>query len=132
MNTALTVKNKIGLGIAIVLGIADLAGLALIGQQDSGDNGPPAGVLIFSAVMGVATLVGVGIVFAKKARSAARVVAISRVLSMITSLPAFFVGGVPAGLIAVVAISVIVTIVCVALVISKPKTSLVGAQLDPA
>jgi hypothetical protein len=120
MNGSLSVTNKIGLGLAFVLGLADVASLATIGQEMSpGEQGPPAGVTIFSAVLGVITLVGVVIAWRSGSRVAVRAVAGSRIVSMILGLPAFFADGVPAGWIVISAVAVVLTLVALALMLRR-------------
>ena len=129
MNSRLSVCNKIGLGLAAVLGLADVASLGTLGQQmDPGEQGPPAGVTIFSAVLGVITLVCVVIAWRSGSRPALRGVAGTRILSMILGLPAFFADGVPAGLVAFSAVGVVLTLACLALVLSRPKVVAGGAE----
>jgi hypothetical protein len=128
MDSKLAVRNKIGLGLAAVLGLADVASLGTLGQQmDPGEQGPPAGVTIFSAVLGVLTLVCVVIAWRSGSRPALRGVAGTRILSMILGLPAFFADGVPAGWVAISAVAVVLTLVCLALVLSRPKAVAGGA-----
>jgi hypothetical protein len=127
----LTRKNKIGLVIAGLLGLSDLAGVFTL-NQDSDSAGPPLGVLIFDVVLGAATIAAVIIAWRRRARAAARAVALTRIVSTITSLPAFFAGGVPAGLVAAAGAGVVVTLIAVALVISKPRAALVPAATQAA
>ncbi len=53
-------------------------------------------------------------------RVSARIVAGSRILSLLSALPAFFVEGVPALLVASVAVFAVLTVVAVGLVLSRP------------
>ena len=124
MNTPLSVTNKIGLGLAFVLGLGDIASLGTIGQDMSpGEQGPPAGVTVFSAVLGVITLVGIVIAWRTGARPALRAVAGSRIVSMILGLPAFFADGVPAGWVVISAVAVVLTLLALALMFRKPSVS---------
>jgi hypothetical protein len=121
MNTKLSLSNKIGLGLAAVLGLADIASLGAIGHDVSpGQEGPPAGVTIFSAVLGLVTIVAVVIAWRTGSRPAVRIIAGARILSMILGLPAFFVSGIPAGLVVLTAVAAVLTIVAVALILRKP------------
>jgi hypothetical protein len=121
MNTKLSLSNKVGLGLAAVLGLADIASLGALGQDISpGQEGPPAGVTIFSAVLGLVTIVAVVIAWRTGSRPAVRVIAGARILSMILGLPAFFVSGIPAGLVVLTAVAAVLTIVAVALIVRKP------------
>ena len=76
---------------------------------------------IVSAVLGLITIVGAVIAWRARSRPAVRVVVGSRVLSLILSLPAFFVSGVPAGWVVVSAVFVVLTLVCVMLVLARPS-----------
>jgi hypothetical protein len=123
MGTKLSGKNKIGLVLAVILGLGDVASLGTLGQQlEPGQDGPPAGVTIFSALLGVVTLVAVVIAWRSGSRVAVRVLAGARILSMILGLPAFFVSGVPSGFVVISAIGVVLTLVCLALVLSRPAS----------
>jgi hypothetical protein len=54
-------------------------------------------------------------------RIAARIIAGSRILSVLAASPAFFASGVPAALVVLVAVMVVLTAVALALVLSRPK-----------
>ena len=113
-------RNKAGLALATLLGIADLASLA--GPQPApGEQGPPTAVLVASTVLGLITVVAAVYTWRTGNRVGSRVVAGSRILSAVGSLPAFFVAGVPAGLVAVAAAGVVVTVLSVWLVLSPPR-----------
>lgn len=115
----LSMKNKVGLVLAGLLGLTDMA--SLLGPQPApGEAGPPTAVLIAGTILGVITVVAVIYVFRTVSRTGSRIVAGSRILSMITALPAFFVDGVPAALVVLVAAGVVVTLLTVWLVLSKP------------
>jgi hypothetical protein len=119
-NTALSTRNKAGLVLAGLLGLADIVSLGAIGQPDSGEAGPPVPVLIASAILGVITLIVMVYTWRTANRAGARLVAGTRVLSAITSLPAFFVSDVSPGLVALAAGGIIVTLIAVGLVLSRP------------
>jgi hypothetical protein len=118
--TAISVKNKIGLVLAGVLGLLDISGPFATPSPAPGEQGPPMVVLVAGSILGLISVIAVVYTWRTSNRVGARVVAGSRILSAITSLPAFFVGGVPAGLIALAAASVVVTFVAVGLVLSRP------------
>lgn len=118
----LTGRNKTGLVLAALLGLADV--LSLAGPQpDPGQPGPPTAVLVAGTVFGVITLAGVGYAWRTGNRVGSRVVAGARILSALLAVPAFFVEGVPAGLVALAASGIVVTILCVWLVLSPPRTA---------
>ncbi|MDQ3423602.1 MAG: hypothetical protein M3510_09510 [Actinomycetota bacterium] len=118
--TALTTRNRVGVVLAVLLGLADIGGLALLGATPApGEEGPPDAVLIFAAVMGVITIVGAVYAWARRSRVGLRVAAAGRVLSAISSLPAFFVDGVPNGVVVLVAVGLVITLTTVALLVSR-------------
>jgi hypothetical protein len=120
-------KNKVGLVLAGLLSLGDLVGPFTVPTNSADDAGPPMAVLIASAVLGVVTLIAIFYTWRSGDRVSARVVAGSRILSALTSLPAFFVGDVAAGVVVTVAASVVVTILAVGLVLARPAESS-GAQ----
>jgi hypothetical protein len=113
--------NTVGLVLGVLLSIADFAGLGLIGSGSDDEAGPPAPVLIFCAVMGVLTIVGVVALWRGGSRRWLRLAAGSRVLSAVTSLPAFFVDDVSASLKAVSALGILVTVGALMLMAARPK-----------
>jgi hypothetical protein len=118
----LTRKNKVGLVLCGLLGLGDIIGLVAIGSPNNGDNGPPKGILISSAILGVITVAAVIRTWRARSRPAARIVAGSRILSALTSVPAFFVGKVPAGLVIVAGAGIAITLVAVWLVLGRTET----------
>jgi hypothetical protein len=114
-------RNKIGLVLAVLFGLGDLSSPFTPVGADDGQAGPPMPVLVADAVLGIVTLVAVVFAWRSASRVAARIVAGTRILSALTALPAFFVSGVPAPVVALVAVSVVLTIVCVVLVLAPPR-----------
>ena len=90
----LSTKNKVGLVIAGLLGLADIP--AVLMPTPEGEVGPPFGILVLGSICGVITVVAVVIAWTKANRGAIRVAAGARIVSMLTALPAFFVD-VPVG-----------------------------------
>lgn len=119
--TSFSTLNKIGLGLAALLGVADLVNLAL--PTPDGETGPPLGIVIFGALLGLVTLMGVGWAFRTGSRGAVRVVAAARIISAITALPAFFVE-IPAGLRLFAGVIVILTVAVVVMILTPAP----GAQ----
>lgn len=117
---ALNVKNKIGLVLAGLLGTFDVLSLLTPGPAP-GEEGPPVEVLVATTVLGVITLIAVVWTWRTGSRVAARIVAGTRILSAITALPAFFVEGVPPAFVALAAVGVLLTVVAVGLVLSRPR-----------
>jgi hypothetical protein len=113
-----TVKNKVGLLLAGLLSLADLSSPFTSPEPRPNEAGPPYAVLVASAVLGAITLTAIVITWRSGYRAAARVVAGSRIVSALLALPAFFVDGVPAHLVALVSVGVITTVLAVVLVLS--------------
>ncbi|WP_155976986.1 hypothetical protein [Nocardia sp. 348MFTsu5.1] len=122
MNTAsesgsLNKKVKIGLLLAIFLGVLDIAGLALPGPD--GET-PPIAVMVIACILGIATIVFAVIALKNRNRNAVRGVVITRFLSALASIPAFFVSGIPGPVIVLTAVLIVLTVVAIALMMSKP------------
>ncbi|MGQ0573109.1 MAG: hypothetical protein ACT4RN_02770 [Pseudonocardia sp.] len=117
---ALSRTNKIGLALAALLGLVDVFAV-LTPSPGPGAEGPPIEVLVASSVLGVVTLVAVVWAWRTGSRVAARIVAGTRILSGLTALPAFFVEGVPAAFVVWAAATVVLTVVCVGMVLSRPR-----------
>jgi hypothetical protein len=114
-------KNKAGLALASFLGLTDVLGvLAIPSLAESTDPGPPPEVMIASGVLGVITLVAVVHTWRTASRGGARIACASRILSMLTALPAFFVSGVPPLLVLLAAVTVVLTLISVFLVLARP------------
>jgi hypothetical protein len=118
---SLTVRNKVGLGLATVLGLGDIVGLFAISPPAAGEEGPPLSVLIAAGILGVITLIAVVWTWRGGDRVAARIVAGTRILSAVSSLPVFFVGNVPPGLVVVASVGIVLTLIAVWLVLSRPS-----------
>ena len=101
--------NKVGLVLAGLLGVADLTVLA--NPTPPGQVGPPLGILVLDTVLGVITVVAVGLAWR------------SRSLSMVSALPAFF-AGVPAFLVALVSVFTVVTVATVVLMLMPSRRPL--------
>ncbi|MGI5243874.1 hypothetical protein [Dactylosporangium sp. CA-139066] len=120
-NRAPSTRNKIGLVLAVLFGLSDLiTPFTPAGATDQGP-GAPMPVLVADAVLGLVTLGAVVFAWRSASRVAARIVAGTRILSALTALPAFFVSGVPAPVVAIVAATVVLTVVCVVLVLAPPR-----------
>jgi len=119
-----TVKNKIGLVLAALLGLSDVVGPFTGTDQNAqseGTQGPPMPVLIAGAVLGLVTIIAVVLMWRSGSRIAARIIAGSRILSVLAAAPAFFASGVPAAVVVLVAAVVVLTVLALALVLSRPK-----------
>ena len=102
---------RIGLVLAGLLGFFDLIGPALTDGKH-----PPYAIAFLGAVLGAITLAGV-VVLWRGSRSRGWIWAVlgTRTISALTSVPAFFAGGVPAPLVAVLALSIVLTAAVVVL-----------------
>ncbi|MCF3135063.1 MULTISPECIES: hypothetical protein [Streptomyces] len=116
----LTRKNKVGLVLAGLLGLLDTTNFFSIPAQEPDTPGPPTAILVADGVLGVITVIAVVYTWRTLNRAGSRVVAGSRILSVITALPALFVGGVPAWVVLVVAVFTILSVVVIALVLTRP------------
>ncbi len=119
--SSLSTRAKIGYWLAVLLGVVDVASILVPTPPDG--EGPPLAVTLFAAVMGVITLVAAVVAVRSRRRSALRVMAVARILSGLTALPAFFVGGVPPVFVAFGAATVVLTIVAVVLLMNRSRTT---------
>ena len=118
--TPLSWLNKSGLIIAIVLGVADLTSPLQGGPGDQ--PGPPYPILLLDAALGLITIVAAVFAWRTARRAAVRVTAGSRIVSMITALPAFFVD-VPAGVKVLVGGFVLLTVASVVMMLAPRRES---------
>lgn len=118
--TELSTKNKIGLVLAGLLGLADIPAVAM--PTPEGEVGPPIAILALGTACGIVTVAAVILAWVKANKGAIRIAAGARILSMLTALPAFFVD-VPAFIKVLVAVAVILTLTSVVLMLSPAKRS---------
>ncbi|MCU0300526.1 MAG: hypothetical protein MUF35_02840 [Candidatus Nanopelagicales bacterium] len=114
-------RNKVGFVLAILLAVPNLFG-PLFPTPD-GEVGPPMLVLALGAVLGVVTIAAVVLGWARGTRAAIRVASAAIIVSAVTALPAFFAPDVPAGLVVIAAVSVLTSIVAVALMLAPARTA---------
>ena len=112
--------NRVGYVLAVLLGLNGLSAV-LFPPTGPGETGPPMPVLAVASGLGAVTLLGVWLGWARRSRAGARTVAASRVLSLLLAMPAFFVDGVPAAVVAQVGLITVATIACVVLVLLRPR-----------
>lgn len=117
---ALSTRNRVGLVLAAVLGLFDVVGVFATPDPGPGEQGPPTAVLVGGGVLGLVAIVAAIWTWRTGNRIGSRVVAATRIVSAVSALPAFFVEGVPAGLVALAAVGVVLTVVTVWLVLSPP------------
>ena len=110
--------NRIGFVLAVLLAVGDVTSVAQ--PTPEGEVGPPFVVLTVGAGLGLVTLAGVWLGWARGSRAGVRTAAASRLLSMLLALPAFFVAGLPAWIRVATAVAVLVTILSVVLMLARP------------
>lgn len=107
--------NKVGLCLMTVLSVGNIT--SALGPTPEGETGPPLGILLAGSVLGVIGTVACVVAWMKGNRAAARLAAITVVLVAVSALPAFFVA-VPAGVKALVAAMVLLTVTAIVLTFS--------------
>ena len=112
-----TTKQKVGLAIAGFYSLANIPGF--LGAPDPGQEGPPMAILLIGSVLGVIGLVAVVMAW-RGNRLALRVAAGAIIVVTLTGLPAFFVD-VPMLIKALVAFSVLLTVLAVVLMFSGDR-----------
>ena len=112
-----TTKQKVGLTIAGLYSVANIP--SFLGAPDPGQEGPPMAILVISSVLGVIGLVAAVMAW-RGNRVALRVAAGAIIVITLTGLPAFFVD-VPMVVKALVAFSVVLTLVTVVLMLSTVR-----------
>ena len=108
---ALSGRLKAGLVICALLGVLDLVGLVGLAADDA----PPGAVLLIGAVLGLATLIGVSRAFAAKS-GGLTITVVSRVLSALLGVPAFFAPEAPDWAPPAVAVAIVLTVLAIALI----------------
>ncbi|MEU6407316.1 hypothetical protein [Microbispora sp. NPDC046933] len=105
-------KRSVPLVIGLV--IAGLFGLIDVISVPFGDGEhPPFVVALADGVLGLITVVGVVLAW-RGSRAGVVAVIVTRLLSALTAVPAFFSDGVPAPAVAVAAVGIVLTLACVA------------------
>ena len=102
----------VGLVICVLLGVVDIVSLGGLGS----DDGPPVGIVLLGAVLGVLTLWGARLAWRGR-RKGATIVIVSRLISALSAVPAFFVDDVPDWVPPVVGVGLALTAIGVGLVV---------------
>jgi hypothetical protein len=94
MTEAWSRGNRIGLGMTMVVGVANIVlGLihlpALLHSSKPMAAGPPAGVLVADFVLGVIIVVSAGVAWAPVSRNAATAASVANILQGLLVIPAF-------------------------------------------
>ncbi|MDQ0635046.1 hypothetical protein QFZ40_002955 [Arthrobacter pascens] len=119
MNTT-SKRQKVGLVLAGLYSALNILGVLF--PTPEGQDGPPIGILIIDAVLGLVGLVAVIITWRTGNRAALRVAAGAIIIMTLTALPAFFVD-VPAAIKLLVGVAVLITIAAVVLMFSPGRRS---------
>jgi hypothetical protein len=102
-----------GLVIAGLLGLGDIITL-LVGNGET----PPVEVAAIGAALGLITVAALVPAW-RGSRGGVIAIVVSRLLSAVTALPAFFVDDVPGAAVAAAAVGIVITLVAVALVAAR-------------
>lgn len=100
---------RAGLVLAALLGLGDLTLIA------GGDGGPPLGVRLAAVALGLVTLAAVAAAWRTGNARALWTVVVTRTVSALAALPAFFADDVPTGFVVGAAVGVLVTLVAIVL-----------------
>ena len=112
-----TTRQKVGLVLCILYSLANIP--SVLESAPDGEEGPPMAILVVGSVLGVLGVVA-GIMAWRGNRVALRIAAGAIVVVTLTGLPAFFVD-VSMAIKALVGLSVVLTVVAVALMFSGDR-----------
>jgi hypothetical protein len=112
-----TGKQKAGLVICLIFGLGNIP--SVLTPTPDGEEGPPMAILVIGSILGVVALVA-AILAWRGSRLAMRIGAGAIIVMTLTGLPAFFVD-VPMFVKALVAASVVLTVVAVVLMFSGER-----------
>lgn len=111
-----TTRQKVGFVLAGLLSLANI--VSIFFPTPEGETGPPMAILVVGVITGVVGLVAVVIAWRSGNRAAIRVATGVLIISVLTSLPAFFVD-VPAGVKLGVGVSVLLSVLTIVLMFSS-------------
>jgi hypothetical protein len=111
-------KQKVGLVICALYGLTNIP-TAFIPPDTGDQDGPPMAILVVSSILGLISMVA-AIMAWRGNRVSLRVAAGAMIVCTLTGLPAFFVD-VPMGVKALVAVSVVITVVAAVLMFSGDR-----------
>jgi hypothetical protein len=112
-----TGKQKAGLVICLIFGLGNIP--SVLTPTPDGEEGPPMAILVIGSILGVVAVVA-AILAWRGSRLAMRIGAGAIIIMTLTGLPAFFVD-VPMFVKALVAASVVLTVVAVVLMFSGER-----------
>lgn len=113
-------RLRAGLVLAVVLGLANVPFLFM--PTPDGQDGPPMGVLVFSAVLGVLSIVTAVLAWRTGNRVALRVTAACVIINAITTLPALF-ADVDAGVKVSASVYVLASVLAVVLLLGRRRAA---------
>jgi hypothetical protein len=117
---ALSARNKTGLILAILLGLAELANVHG-GSNNGPSQGRPVALAMAGYVLGPVIVIAAIYMWVSRNRLGGRIVAGTLFLSTIPDLGALFIAAVPAPVKVVLAALAVIAIVTIVLVLSPPK-----------
>lgn len=122
----MSLQYKIGLALCALLGVFDVLSVAGAGAEDA----PPTPIVVLGVILGLITLVGVFLAW-RGAKKGFIAVVVSRVLSALSAVPAFFVEDVPGWVPVAVGIVIVITVIALGLLFSERRQAAPGplAQL---
>jgi hypothetical protein len=118
-DVSLSPRNKVGLALALLLGLINLP-MFLRGAPDPGVVGPPLPVLIAESICGLVTVVAVIVGWRRGSAHAVRLAAGAIIVSVLTAVPAFFVDRPPLNKL-LLAIVLGVTVTALVLMLTPPR-----------
>ena len=125
MTTAWSRGNRIGLGMTIVMGAANIVlGLidlpALLNTSGTMAGGPPSGVLLADMVLGVIIVISAGFAWFTVSRNGATIASVANILQGLTAIPAFLTPA-PVAWRVIAGVIIVWTTVSVALTLSRSR-----------
>lgn len=121
-----TTRQRVGLALAGLLSLSSIP--SVLTPTPDGEVGPPLAVLVLSTVVGVIGLAAVVIAWVRHSAAAMRIVAGCLIISVLTTLPAFFVD-VTAWIKIAAGVSVLVTIAALMLMFSANRESAISSEV---
>lgn len=118
-NQRLNRKAKIGLGLAILLGLMSLP--SVLAPTPEGEVGPPIAIVVVGSVLGLAAIITAVWAWRTGSRLAIRLTAASVIINAVAGLPGLFVD-IPAALKVATAVATLLSVVTVVLMFSRTRT----------
>ncbi len=117
----LSTKNRLGLGLAGVLGVLDIASYFLTPDPSGDMPGPPDSIVLLDVALGIITVIAVVLALRNSSKVSIGTTITARVISALTAVPAYFVG-VTTSILAMVTAFIAATIVSTWLILSKTES----------